>query len=55
MIMSGKIYFEDHPWPTVSDAAKDFIRALLSIDPAQRVSAAQAMCEDLSQSISYIM
>ncbi|XP_061660757.1 serine/threonine-protein kinase H1-like [Syngnathoides biaculeatus] len=41
-IVRGKYSFRGNPWPSVSDAAKDFVRALLESDPDRRLSAEQA-------------
>ncbi|XP_051910642.1 serine/threonine-protein kinase H1-like [Hippocampus zosterae] len=41
-ILGGKFSFRGNPWPSVSNPAKDFIRALLESDPARRLRAEQA-------------
>ncbi|XP_057680456.1 serine/threonine-protein kinase H1 homolog [Corythoichthys intestinalis] len=41
-IVRGKYSFRRNPWPSVSNPAKDFIRALLESDPGRRPSAQQA-------------
>ncbi|XP_057747315.1 CDPK-related kinase 5 [Arachis stenosperma] len=36
--------FEEPPWPSLSDEAKDFVKRLLNKDPRKRMTAAQALC-----------
>ncbi|CAL9051818.1 unnamed protein product [Musa banksii] len=45
-ISQGYIDFESQPWPTISRGAKDLIRKMLTKDPKQRITAAQALAED---------
>ncbi|CAD5174860.1 unnamed protein product [Musa acuminata subsp. malaccensis] len=45
-ISQGYIDFESQPWPTISQSAKDLIRKMLTKDPKQRITAAQALAED---------
>jgi serine/threonine protein kinase len=42
-IMGGMYSFEHDAWESVSENAKDVVRGLLSVDPAQRLSAAEAL------------
>ena len=42
----GKFSFQDAVWGNVSDEAKDFITRLLTVDPSQRMSAAEALQHD---------
>eukprot|EP00439_Symbiodinium_sp_Y106_P013816 s3754_g1.t6 len=42
-IMSGMYDMEDEEWTPVSAAAKDFVRKLLVVDPAARMSADEAL------------
>ncbi|CAH8275791.1 unnamed protein product [Arabidopsis lyrata] len=42
-IIKGEIDFESQPWPSISESAKDLVRKLLTKDPKQRISAAQAL------------
>lgn len=35
--------FEEQPWPTLSNEAKDFVKRLLNKDPRKRMTAAQAL------------
>jgi calcium-dependent protein kinase len=37
-ILAGAIPFSAEPWPSVSDAAKDLIQKMLTLDPAERIS-----------------
>lgn len=37
-ILTGAIPFSAEPWPSVSDAAKDLIQKMLTLDPAERIS-----------------
>ncbi|XP_046843746.1 serine/threonine-protein kinase H1-like [Xenia sp. Carnegie-2017] len=43
MICFCKYSFEEEPWNAVSDEAKTFIRSLLVVEPAKRLTAAQAL------------
>lgn len=40
--------FDDQPWPSLSSESKDFMKCLLCKDPGRRITAAQALCESLS-------
>ncbi|XP_068566440.1 serine/threonine-protein kinase H1-like [Cebidichthys violaceus] len=42
-IVRGKYSFHGDPWPSVSNPAKDFVRHLLPLDPAERLTADQAV------------
>lgn len=43
-IIAGDYKFEpEEYWENVSETAKDFVRALLTVDPAKRLTAAQAL------------
>lgn len=42
-IMKAEFTFDPNYWADISDSAKDFIRHLLTIDPDQRYTAAQAL------------
>ncbi|THU73429.1 hypothetical protein C4D60_Mb04t22760 [Musa balbisiana] len=42
-ILQGYIDFESQPWPKISQSAKDLIRKMLTKDPKQRITAAQAL------------
>ncbi|KAL2333794.1 hypothetical protein Fmac_015007 [Flemingia macrophylla] len=42
-VLRKKPDFSRKPWPTISDAAKDFVRKLLAKDPRARLTAAQAL------------
>lgn len=42
-ILKGKYSFTGEPWPSVSNLAKDFVERILTVDPAQRLSAGQAL------------
>lgn len=42
-ILKGKYSFNGEPWPSVSNLAKDFVERILTVDPAQRLSAGQAL------------
>ncbi len=42
-IMGGVFYFPDEEWETISDEAKDFIRKLFAVSPAERLSARDAL------------
>ncbi|CAL9230457.1 unnamed protein product [Arabidopsis halleri] len=42
-IIKGEIDFQSQPWLSISESAKDLVRKLLTKDPKQRISAAQAL------------
>ncbi|KAF7142011.1 hypothetical protein RHSIM_Rhsim06G0012400 [Rhododendron simsii] len=42
-ILKGHIDFESSPWPSISTGAKDLIRKMLTMDPKNRITAAQAI------------
>ncbi|KAM9839733.1 serine/threonine-protein kinase H1-like [Aulostomus maculatus] len=42
-VLRGRYSFCGEPWPSVSNLAKDFIQRLLSLDPATRLTANQAI------------
>ncbi|CAJ1343804.1 unnamed protein product [Effrenium voratum] len=42
-IMSGMYDMDDEEWRSVSESAKDFVRKLLVVDPAERMGADQAL------------
>ena len=41
--VQGNIDFKSAPWPSISEAAKDCVRKLLTMDPAQRPTAQQIL------------
>ena len=43
-VLRKKPDFRRKPWPTISNAAKDFVKKLLVKDPRARLTAAQALC-----------
>ncbi|XP_072900397.1 serine/threonine-protein kinase H1-like [Hemitrygon akajei] len=43
MILKCKYSYVGEPWPNVSNLAKDFIDRLITIDPTERMAAAQAL------------
>lgn len=47
-IIKGVIDFESQPWPSISESAKDLVRKLLTKDPKKRISAAQALGNNVS-------
>lgn len=42
-IIEGKHNFNAEPWPQVSQPAKDFVQAFLTVNPNQRMTASQAL------------
>ncbi|KAK2452217.1 Calcium-dependent protein kinase 29 [Trifolium repens] len=42
-ILEGKLDLESAPWPSISAAAKDLIRKMLSYDPKKRITASDAL------------
>lgn len=43
MIKQGNYDLNCEPWGSVSGAAKDLIKRLLTVDPEQRISAKEAL------------
>eukprot|EP01025_Chloroclados_australasicus_P061445 TRINITY_DN80714_c0_g1_i1.p1 TRINITY_DN80714_c0_g1~~TRINITY_DN80714_c0_g1_i1.p1 ORF type:complete len:544 (-),score=79.95 TRINITY_DN80714_c0_g1_i1:307-1764(-) len=43
MVLKGHLDFETDPWPQISDAAKDCVRKLLTMDTTKRATAAEIM------------
>ncbi|RDX84294.1 Calcium-dependent protein kinase 29, partial [Mucuna pruriens] len=42
-ILGGKLDMDREPWPSISDAAKDLVRKMLTYDPKKRITAADAL------------
>ncbi|KAJ4700600.1 putative Calcium-dependent protein kinase [Melia azedarach] len=42
-ILEGNLDLQSSPWPSISTSAKDLIRRMLTKDPKQRITAAQAL------------
>ncbi|XP_061350151.1 calcium-dependent protein kinase 29-like isoform X2 [Gastrolobium bilobum] len=42
-ILGGKLNLESAPWPSISEAAKDLIRKMLTLDPKNRITASDAL------------
>ncbi|GMH26881.1 hypothetical protein Nepgr_028724 [Nepenthes gracilis] len=42
-ILEGNIDFEEEPWPSLSNSAKDLVRKMLTQDPKKRISAAEVL------------
>ncbi|TKY57294.1 Calcium-dependent protein kinase 9 [Spatholobus suberectus] len=42
-ILQGHIDFESHPWPSISNSAKDLVRKMLIKDPKKRITSAQVL------------
>ncbi|XP_062024522.1 calcium-dependent protein kinase 29 [Rosa rugosa] len=42
-IIEGKLDLHSAPWPSISDAAKDLIRKMLTMDPKKRITAAEVL------------
>ncbi|CAJ1972586.1 unnamed protein product [Sphenostylis stenocarpa] len=42
-ILGGKLDMDSQPWPSISDAAKDLIRKMLTYDRKERITAAEAL------------
>ncbi|KAG0470896.1 hypothetical protein HPP92_017016 [Vanilla planifolia] len=42
-ILQGDIDFESAPWPSISNSAKDLVRKMLTQNPKQRITSAQAL------------
>ncbi|KAH1204305.1 Calcium-dependent protein kinase 19 [Glycine max] len=42
-ILGGKLDMDSEPWPSISEAAKDLVRKMLTCDPKERITAADAL------------
>ncbi|XP_057974282.1 calcium-dependent protein kinase 29 [Malania oleifera] len=42
-VLKGQIDFQSSPWPSISGVAKDLIKKMLTKDPKERITAAQAL------------
>ncbi|KAF3446831.1 hypothetical protein FNV43_RR12011 [Rhamnella rubrinervis] len=42
-ILEGKLDLENSPWPSISTAAKDLIKKMLTMNPQKRITAAEAL------------
>ncbi|TKY57600.1 Calcium-dependent protein kinase isoform 2 [Spatholobus suberectus] len=42
-ILGGKLDMDSDPWPSISDAAKDLVRKMLTYDPKERITAADGL------------
>ncbi|KAG2678065.1 hypothetical protein I3843_12G128900 [Carya illinoinensis] len=42
-ILQGEIDFESKPWPSISSAAKDLVRKMLTQDPKKRITSTQVL------------
>lgn len=42
-ILRGHIDFTSDPWPSISNAAKDLVRKMLTTDPKQRLTAQEVL------------
>ncbi|MCH82223.1 calcium-dependent protein kinase 9-like, partial [Trifolium medium] len=42
-ILQGHIDFDSHPWPIISNSAKDLVRKMLTQDPNKRITASQSI------------
>jgi len=49
-ILSGEVGFEGATWALVSPEGKDFVKRLLEQDPAQRMTAAEALDHEVGSS-----
>lgn len=53
--MEGKLDLESAPWPSISNAAKDLIKKMLTKDTKKRITAAEVLgklmnaCETLTE------
>lgn len=45
--MYGEIDFSSHPWPNISESAKDLVKRMLARDPRKRITAHQVLCKHL--------
>ncbi|KAK7280782.1 hypothetical protein RJT34_25849 [Clitoria ternatea] len=41
--LRGKLDMDSEPWPSISDAAKDLVRKMLTYDPKERITASGAL------------
>lgn len=54
-IIKGEYYFDDDPWPHVSDRAKQLIQGLLTVDPARRWTVQDAVMSPFMQAYSSVI
>lgn len=45
--MQGHIDFENRPWPSITNSAKDLVRRMLIQDPKKRITATQVLGKSL--------
>ncbi|KAH6802824.1 calmodulin-domain protein kinase cdpk isoform 2 [Perilla frutescens var. frutescens] len=43
-VLYGEIDFSSHPWPNISESAKDLVKRMLVRDPRRRITAHQVLC-----------
>ncbi|XP_052175724.1 calcium-dependent protein kinase 26-like [Diospyros lotus] len=43
-VLHGDLDFSSHPWPKISDSAKDLVRKMLVRDPKKRLTAHEVLC-----------
>ncbi|KAL6497951.1 Calcium-dependent protein kinase 5 [Orobanche hederae] len=43
-VLKGQLDFDSDPWPLISESAKDLIRKMLCMQPAERLTAHQVLC-----------
>ncbi|CAM8974329.1 unnamed protein product [Rhodiola kirilowii] len=43
-VLKGDIDFDSDPWPIISDSAKDLIKKMLCMKPAERLTAHEVLC-----------
>ena len=53
-ILKGDPNFDVAPWPTLSYAAKDFVKRLLNKDPRKRMTIAQGLSKRPSQQFTFL-
>lgn len=44
-VLYGEIDFSSHPWPNISESAKDLVKRMLVRDPRRRITAHQVLCK----------
>jgi len=53
--LEGKLDLESAPWPSISAAAKDLIRKMLTRDPKKRITAAEALGKYVTHCCIYVL
>lgn len=50
-ILRGHVDFTSDPWPSLSSAAKDLVRKMLTTDPKQRLTSQEVLSKHISSTV----